>query len=151
MNKKKNTKNLLFIIILIILCFCNINTINASDQFKITNVEVISNQVENPPIDECFIATAAYGSLYQQPVTLLRQFRDKILLSNPIGVSFVKTYYHYSPPIADYIADNAILRFIVRILLIPLVMIALVAMNPMWLVVGLGIIIGFRVKRKVLT
>ena len=148
MNKKKNKKNLLFIIILIILCFCNINTINASDQFKIANVEVISNQT--PPIDECFIATAAYGSKNQSYVILLRKFRDDILLTNPIGTKFVETYYHYSPPIANYIAGNVILRLLVRILLIPLVIIAFITMNPVWLVVGLGISsVCFRIIRVI--
>ena len=119
-------------------------------EFQIIDIEVISNQIITPPPkDECFIATAAYGSKNQSDVVLLRKFRDEVLLSNSIGKEFVKFYYKHSPPIANYIADNVILRFIVRILLIPLVMIAFMVLNPVWLVLGLGVIgMLFRIKRK---
>jgi len=36
---------------------------------------------------------------------------------------FVDTYYEYSPPIAEYIADRSILKSLVRAVLIPIVMI----------------------------
>lgn len=146
-------KKILFYIILMILCFLNINAINivnvnASESLTITNVEVTSDQIESPPIqDECFIATAAYGSKYEQPVTLLRQFRDKVLLSNNIGKEFVEFYYKNSPPIANYIAGNSILRFIVKVLLFPLVVVTWLILNPVLLVILL-IGIGFRVRSR---
>jgi hypothetical protein len=69
----------------------------------------------------CFIATAAYGSPYQAPVTWLRKFRDQYLLTNAPGQWFVKTYYRMSPPLADVIAGHGWMRPIVRVLLLPLV------------------------------
>jgi hypothetical protein len=69
----------------------------------------------------CFIATAAYGSLIEPHVKILRDFRDKILLTNSLGKGFVKAYYTYSPPIADFISKDDNLRTLVRLSLLPVV------------------------------
>jgi len=69
----------------------------------------------------CFIATAAYGSWLDPHVLSLRQFRDEYLLTNAVGSWFVEFYYWNSPPIADYIRERESLRFVVRVLLTPLV------------------------------
>ena len=69
----------------------------------------------------CFIATAAYGSPYEAHVSLLRQFRDVYLLPHQLGQAFVKAYYRYSPPMADFIAEHDSLRAAVRVGLLPLV------------------------------
>ena len=69
----------------------------------------------------CFIATAAFGSLLEPHVKVLRQFRDAFLLTNSPGRLFVELYYRYSPPIADIIARHNGLRQIVRTTLYPLV------------------------------
>jgi len=69
----------------------------------------------------CFIATAAYGSYFEPHVRVLRDFRDRRLLTNAPGTLFVKTYYRWSPPIAAVIAQHESLRWIVRVSLTPLV------------------------------
>jgi hypothetical protein len=69
----------------------------------------------------CFIDVAAFGSLLEPHVRLLRQFRDRLLLTNAPGKTFVRLYYTYSPPIAGVIAAHAGLRWIVRWSLLPLI------------------------------
>jgi hypothetical protein len=69
----------------------------------------------------CFIATAAYGSYMEPEVRALRNFRDKRLLTNEPGRLLVNFYYHYSPPVAAYIAERSWLRFLSRVVLTPLV------------------------------
>ena len=65
----------------------------------------------------CFIATAAYGTWLDPQVLILREFRDRHLLTNPAGTWFVDFYYRHSPPIADYIRERESLRAMVRAVL----------------------------------
>ncbi|MDD3269853.1 MAG: bacterial Ig-like domain-containing protein [Syntrophomonadaceae bacterium] len=88
-------------------------------------------QISAPEVDECFIATAAFGSKFQPAVVLLRHFRDQYLLTNSLGTAFVKFYYRHSPPIANYIAGNEGLEGITRILLIPFIAIVYLIYNPL--------------------
>ena len=69
----------------------------------------------------CFIATAAYDSYLHDDVKVLRDFRDRALLTNSLGRRIVTLYYQYSPPIAVMIAHNIMLKWVTRILLTLLV------------------------------
>jgi hypothetical protein len=77
----------------------------------------------------CFIATAAYGSLLEPHVKILRAFRDKYLIPSALGRRFVKFYYKYSPPSADIIRRHDFLRAIVRWALAPIVGLAYFALH----------------------
>lgn len=75
------------------------------------------------PCDEkkCFIATAAFESDMAGKVDTLRSFRDRYLLTNGPGRSFVAFYYENSPPLADFLRSRGWLRDAVRILLMPMI------------------------------
>lgn len=96
----------------------------------------------------CFIATAAYGSYMHKDVNVLRQFRDNYLLTNAMGKAFVKYYYQYSPPVADYIRENENFRTATRCVLAPVVY-AVKYMEWLILFMLLLIISTFIVRRRV--
>jgi len=77
----------------------------------------------------CFIATAAFGAYVETHVKVLREFRDRFLLSNPVGRCFVDLYYTYSPPVADFIAGQEGLKTVVRYALYPVVGLSYVALH----------------------
>jgi hypothetical protein len=69
----------------------------------------------------CFIATAAYGTAMAEEVQILREFRDRYLLTNSVGQRLVDIYYSISPPIADFITEHPRLKPVVRVGLMPVV------------------------------
>jgi len=86
----------------------------------------------------CFIATAAYGSPMAPQVKVLREMRDRFLLCSGLGKTLVDVYYAYSPAAADFVAQHAALRAVVRVGLLPLVGVSWVALK-----IGLVPTIGF--------
>lgn len=72
----------------------------------------------------CFIATVAYGSLWEPHVRTLRDFRDHYLTKSQLGKSFVRDYYRYSPFIAQHIQANPSLKGATRMSLTPLVLLS---------------------------
>jgi len=81
--------------------------------------------------NQCFIATAAFGSPLNGSVVMLRNFRDRILLAGWLGSSLVHLYYRYSPPLAAAIRVHPFARKIVRTMLWPVVMV-----SSLWLAAG---------------
>ena len=93
---------------------------NTSDCHRATPGEVVGVLDGN----KCFIATAAFGSALAPQVRLLREFRDRFLLTSTAGKVFVRLYYRYSPRIAAMIEQNPTLKVMVRGLLLPIIGIA---------------------------
>ena len=89
----------------------------------------------------CFIATAAYGDYGYPNVKLLREFRDRYLLTNGVGRIFVSMYYQYGPSLARFTAASKSMRALVRFSLIPVIGVSAIAskMN----VYGFLIIVAF--------
>lgn len=77
----------------------------------------------------CFISTAAFGSDMAPEVQTFRNFRDEYLLTSTLGRQYVKLYYKLSPPFAELIANNELLKAAVRSLLLPLLLFAKVALT----------------------
>jgi len=69
----------------------------------------------------CFIATAAYDSPLHPYVETLRDFRDKYLMPSKLGRKLVKSYYKYSPFVANFIAKHKVLKIAVRFTLLPII------------------------------
>ncbi len=86
-----------------------------------THLCPIANDKVNDKKKFCFIATAAYDSPLHPHVKILRDFRDTYLMPNKHGRVLVYFYYKYSPFIAEFIAKHKVLKFAVRINLLPLV------------------------------
>jgi len=85
------------------------------DEFVKGHTAEVTTPPPKPEEDEgCFIATAVYGTDTAQELDILREFRDEVLLSNNLGVSFVSFYYRTSPSIANFISQHDVLRTIVR-------------------------------------
>lgn len=94
----------------------------------------------------CFIATAAYGSYWEEEVRVLRGFRDQILQSSEAGRWFVEQYYRYSPSVAEVIEESALLKWLVRMVLEPVVF---SIRYPLVLCVPLFIILALIMQRGV--
>jgi subtilisin family serine protease len=89
-----------------------------------------SNEVSvlvRPPLlvhGRCVIAAAAWGSAMRSKLAVLRQFRDRRLLTNGPGKLFVRAYYALSPPLAGLVTRHPWLRVAARIGLAPFVLFA---------------------------
>ena len=71
------------------------------------------------------VASLVYANTISKPHTL----RDSFMIGNTVGDSFVRLYYTYSPPIANFIAEHDILRAIVRISLLPVAGVSWIALK----------------------
>lgn len=105
----------------------------------------------------CFIATAAYGSVLDPHVDVLRAFRDKYLRWTSGGRAFMRLYAEWSPPVAGFIAESEALKVTARVLLVPVIAAAyLVSAAGLWqsaVIAGLafavfaGAVLCFRRRR----
>lgn len=75
--------------------------------------------------DGCVIATAAFGSEMDANVEAMRSLRDEMVMTTFTGSNFMRAfnawYYSWSPPVADVIRANEVLRQATRLVLYPVV------------------------------
>ncbi|RKY35269.1 MAG: hypothetical protein DRP78_05610, partial [Candidatus Omnitrophota bacterium] len=98
----------------------NINSDDFVITFSVADAQRTNNSTSSGG-KSCFIATAAYGTPLAEQVKVLSRFRDKHLLTNYYGQTFVNMYYKYSPKIAEYISHRDWARSVVRLMLSSLV------------------------------
>ncbi|HOE67448.1 MAG TPA: hypothetical protein PLO62_13065, partial [Candidatus Hydrogenedentes bacterium] len=100
----------------------------------------------------CFIATAAYGTPLADQIDTLRAFRDAFLLDNAAGTALVDAYYSVSPAIADTIAKHAALAVAVRLVLVPVIFMAKLALALPYVSLALMLLSGvwatFRLRKR---
>jgi hypothetical protein len=96
----------------------------------------------------CFIATAAYGSYLDPHVYVLRNFRDRYLLTNFLCCALMNFYYDYSSPIAAFIRKHEVLKTLGRFTLTPIVYgIEHPYSSLMVLIIPVGILLAYRRKQ----
>ncbi|MEC9071370.1 MAG: fibronectin type III domain-containing protein [Myxococcota bacterium] len=133
------------------------NRSGLSEQLTVEPVETLDawelylSEGGTDPGGHCFVATAAFGSPMAPAVSVLRRFRDQVLMTTSMGQGLVVAYYRWGPVAAEWISDRPMARSIARALLWPLVILALMLMaGPMGLVLlagGLGSF-GFWLSRR---
>ena len=101
-------------------------------KYNDTVIEGATMHFTTSTISPCFIATAAYGTPTAEQIDVLREFRDVVLLKSTVGSQFVALYYRLSPPVADFIAGNELLRTLVRELLIDPIVWVVEATGDIW-------------------
>ncbi len=85
------------------------------------------------PNKGCFIATAAYGHYSEPEVQVLREFRDRFLITHWLGRVFVRGYYSISPAVGELIREHPRYKPVVRAVLYPVVGAAMMATKAPWL------------------
>jgi len=74
-----------------------------------------ASQHDRVEVSSCFIATEVYGGANEPEVEILRDFRDKVILSKGLfGRYFVDSYYKVGPYMAATIRKLPWLKPIVR-------------------------------------
>jgi hypothetical protein len=101
----------------------------------------------------CFIATAAYGNYSSPEVKILREFRDRYLLTSEPGSAFVRWYYQHSPAAAAFLNAHPGYKPLVRAAITPAVGAALFMTRTslplkMGLLMITGCVIVFLFTRK---
>jgi len=102
------------------------------DSIEIDTAAILNFTTDELPSTICFIATAAYGTPSAEQIDVLREFRDSVLLEGTAGSVFVSLYYQLSPPVADVIAGNELLRTLVREFVIDPIVWVVEATGDIW-------------------
>ncbi len=92
---------------------------DCADANEVVVQEIDTTEIIFTTVSPCFVATAAYGTPLAAEISVLRQFRDRHLMTNGVGRALVEAYYEVGPVFADWIRPNDWMRERVRGLLSP--------------------------------
>ena len=103
--------------------------------------------------NDCFIATAAYGTPLHPHLGLLREFRERYLRTSSAGRLFLSIYERYGPSLAALINRYDILKGLTRIALLPVLGLCILILHtgPLPLIafpVALCVLVVYRVRRR---
>jgi len=91
---------------------------------------------ESSPKDEgggaagCCACASAYATTDDGRLNIIRQFRDRYLMTNPVGRGVAALYYNvFSPPVAHFINDHPQVKPVARAALTPVIAISTVAVD----------------------
>jgi hypothetical protein len=77
----------------------------------------------------CFVTAATYDTPMAADMQTLRDFRDRYLMTNPVGRALVALYYDVSPAMAGFITVHPGLKPAVRVEIAPVVAMSAVAVK----------------------
>jgi hypothetical protein len=119
-----------------------LNIGGVTDSFSVTTEAESTSGKDGGGGGGCFIATAAFGSPMAGQVEILRQFRDRYLLTNAWGMKFVAWYYRNGPVAASYIKDKPLAKAAVRAALYPLIGFSMMMIAGYLPVVAVGFLLS---------
>jgi len=100
------------------------------------------------PDEGCFVATAAFGASWAPQVEVLRAFRDRALAPSALGRRLIRAYYEHGPVGARFVAEHAWLKPLVRAVLWPVVIVALLVLEaPVATALGAGALAALLARR----
>lgn len=67
----------------------------------------------------CFIASIAFESRNDPTLIILRAFRNQILAQHSLGKAFIRTYYRWSPGLANHLQHSSSVKMVLRRVLPP--------------------------------
>src|SRR4030042_1588598 len=81
----------------------------------------------------CCGRSSAYASVDDGRLNIIREFRDKYLMTNPTGQLIASLYYDvFSPPVARFINGHPAVKPYARAALTPVVALSTVAVDTTW-------------------
>ena len=104
----------------------HVDAFNALDKSRITMGHKVTSEfrtgvgtrrIESKSGATCFVVTAACGDIDHELVTFYRAFRDRFLIMQPLGRTFVAWYYRKGPTMADYLVGHPGRRLVARLIL----------------------------------
>jgi hypothetical protein len=118
-------------------------TASPTTEYQVQTASIRGLLVES----QCFIATAAFGSAKGPALQLLRRFRDEILQQHGLGRWFVRTYYRYSPGVAEWLLAHTEWRGWVLQALVAVQVWAWFLLHPVWFLLLLGCVLALILAR----